>query len=150
MGANLSSKGGRGRGYRTNQFSEINVTPFVDVMLVLLIIFMVTAPMMTSGVTVDLPDSAAAPIKGNDEPLTISIKSSGDVYIQESLTKLEDLAPKLEAILGEKKDSRIFIRGDKNVDYGTVMKVVGEVNAGGFFKVALISEQGESASKRKK
>jgi len=148
MGANLS-KGGRGRGYRQNQFSEINVTPFVDVMLVLLIIFMVTAPMMTTGVTVDLPESAAAPVKGQDEPLTISIKSTGTVYIADNLTKLEDLAPKLKAILGEKKDSRIFIRGDKNVDYGKVMKVVGEVNQAGFFKVALISEQASPASKRK-
>ena len=146
MGANLS-KGGRGRGYRQNQFSEINVTPFVDVMLVLLIIFMVTAPLMTTGVTVDLPDSAAAPIKGQDEPLTISIKNTGSVYIADNMTKMDDLAPKLKAILGEKKDSRIFIRGDKKVDYGVVMKVVGEVNAAGFFKVALISEQ--TTAKRK-
>lgn len=146
MGANLS-KGGRGRGYRQNQFSEINVTPFVDVMLVLLIIFMVTAPLMTTGVTVDLPDSAAAPIKGQDEPLTISIKNTGSVYIADNMAKMDDLAPKLKAILGEKKDSRIFIRGDKKVDYGVVMKVVGEVNAAGFFKVALISEQ--TTAKRK-
>lgn len=148
MGANLS-KGGRGRGYRQNQFSEINVTPFVDVMLVLLIIFMVTAPMMTTGVTVDLPDSAAAPVPGQDEPLTISIKSTGSVYIGENMTKIADVAPKLKAILGEKKDSRIFIRGDKSVDYGVVMKVVGEVNQAGFFKVALISEQATSSAKRK-
>lgn len=141
MGANLGSKGGRGRGYRKNQFNEINVTPFVDVMLVLLVIFMVTAPMLTTGVTVDLPESSAAPIKGQDEPLSISIKKNGDIYIQDHKTKISDLGAKLKAILGEKSDSRIFVRGDKNVDYGRVMKVIGAVNSAGFLKVALVSEQ---------
>ncbi len=141
MGASLESKGGRGRGYRRNQFTEINITPFVDVMLVLLVIFMVTAPMMTTGVPVDLPESTASPIAGKDEPLTISIKKNGSIYLQDNKIKLNELAPKLIAISGEKKDTRIFVRGDKNIDYGKVMKVVGEVNSAGFLKVALVSEQ---------
>lgn len=140
MGANLSS-GGRGRGYRRQQFTDINVTPFVDVMLVLLIIFMVTAPMLTAGVTVDLPKSDAQPLPGTDEPLSVSIEKDGDIFIQETKVKLEDLAEKLTAIVGEKKDTRIFVRGDEGIDYGTVMQVIGVINRAGLLKVALVSEQ---------
>ena len=139
MGANLSP-GGRGRGYRKQQFSEINVTPFVDVMLVLLIIFMVTAPMLTAGVAVDLPDSSAKPVPGTDEPLSVSVTKNGDIFIQETKVELEDLHAKLGAIVGEKKDTRIFVRGDKSIDYGIVMRVIGEISAGGYNKVALITE----------
>lgn len=121
--------------------SEINVTPFVDVMLVLLVIFMITAPMMTAGVNVDLPQSSAKAIKGSDEPLAVSIKTNGDIYIQKSKTDLDELAKKVAAIAGENKDIRIFIRGDKEVDYGRVMQAVGEINAAGYGKVSLITEQ---------
>lgn len=120
--------------------AEINVTPMVDVILVLLIIFMVTSPLMVAGVTVDLPETTAAPMTGQDEPISVTVDSSGDVYIQETKIKKEELATKLQAIVGEKKDSRIFVRGDKTIDYGKVMEVVGAVNAAGFTKVALLTE----------
>lgn len=125
---------------RSQPFCEINITPMVDVMLVLLVIFMVAAPMMTSGVSVDLPKSNASPIGGQDEPLSISISSKGKLYIQKTPIKLEDLQKKLKLLIGEKKDTRIFIRGDKTVDYGKVMAAVGEINAAGYTKVALITE----------
>ena len=147
MGANLS-RGGRGRGYRKQQFTEINVTPLVDVMLVLLIIFMVTAPMLTAGVTVDLPESSASPVPGQDEPLAVSIKADGSIYIQETKVELEGLRDKLQAIVGEKTETRIFVRGDKTVDYGFVMRVIGEINAAGLLKVALITEQQQGGSAR--
>jgi len=117
------------------------VTPFVDVMLVLLIIFMVTAPMLTAGVTVDLPKSDAQPLPGTDEPLSVSVDKKGDIYIQETKVKMGELAEKLTAIVGEKKDTRIFVRGDAGIDYGRVMEVIGVINRAGLLKVALVSEQ---------
>ena len=151
MGASLGSKqsGNRRRNNRQSAFAEINVTPMVDVMLVLLVIFMVAAPMMTTGVTVDLPKTAAAPVAGQDEPLTVSVKRDGKVFIQETLTPLKSLQAKLAAIAGEKKDTRIFVRGDKSVDYGKIMQVVGEINAAGFTKVALITETGDDLAQGK-
>ena len=145
MGASLGGNGGgrRGRRGQNGGFSEINVTPFVDVMLVLLIIFMVAAPMMTAGVQVDLPESAASPISGQDEPLTITVQHSGVVYIQETAVPTEELGAKLAAILQEKKDTRIFVKGDTKVSYGTMMQVVGEINAAGFTKVALLTVPGK-------
>ncbi len=141
MGAHLSSGGGR-RKRRGNagRFSEINVTPLVDVMLVLLVIFMVTAPMMTAGVEVELPDSKAGSVQGNDEPISISIQPGGVVYINKSKIQEESLIPKLKAVAGEKFDTRIFVRADHTVDYGQVMRVVGEISYAGFKKVALITE----------
>ena len=136
MGMAMKRRSGR----RAARFSEINITPMVDVMLVLLVIFMVAAPMMTSGVSVDLPKSNAAPVTGQDEPLSITITSSGKIYLQKSAIELKDLQAKLISIAGEKKDTRIFVRGDKMVDYGKVMQAVGEINAAGFTKVALITE----------
>ncbi|MEQ1790643.1 MAG: protein TolR [Rickettsiales bacterium] len=152
MGANLgrNSKNGRGRRNRSDSFSEINITPMVDVMLVLLIIFMVTAPMMTSGVTVDLPQASSSPIAGQDEPLAVSVKENGDIYIQETKVPMDELQAKLTAIIGQKKDTRIFIRGDKNIDYGKVMQVVGEINSAGFSKVALITDTGSTSTSKKK
>jgi biopolymer transport protein TolR len=135
-----SSKASKRRTVRSNAFSDINITPMVDVMLVLLIIFMVAAPMMTSGVNVDLPKSSAAPVAGQDEPLAVSITANGKIYIQKTRVELKDLQTKLKAITSEKKDTRIFVRGDKTVDYGRIMQVVGEINAAGFGKVALITE----------
>ena len=132
---------------RSRLMSEINVTPFVDVMLVLLIIFMVTAPMMTVGVPVDLPKTSAGPITDNQEPLTISVNSAGEIFIQETKVDLATLVPKLQAITGEKPDTRIFVRGDRKVDYGTVMQVMGTITAAGFSKVALLADMPETQKK---
>jgi len=146
MGASIG--GGNSRRNRRNRgqrFAEINITPMVDVMLVLLIIFMVAAPMMTSGVTVDLPKSNASPIAGQDEPLTVSITASGQVFVQKTEVPLNALQEKLKAIVGEKKDTRVFVRGDKNVDYGKIMQVVGELNTVGLHKIALITDAGSAA-----
>jgi biopolymer transport protein TolR len=131
-------RGGR-RSYRP--MSEINVTPFVDVMLVLLIIFMITAPLLTVGVQVDLPKTSAKSIAGKDEPLTITVKKEGQIYLQETELELDALAPRLQAITGNNPDVRIFVRGDKAVNYGLVMEVMGTINRAGFKKVALITEQ---------
>ena len=120
----------------------------VDVMLVLLVIFMVAAPMMTTGVTVDLPQAKAAPIAGQDEPLSISVTADGKIFVQKTQVPLKDLQAKLQAITGEKSDTRIFVRGDKSVDYGKIMQVVGEVNAAGFNKVALVTETGSSSDRK--
>lgn len=138
MGAAIGPrKGGRGR---HRPVSDINVTPMVDVMLVLLIIFMVTAPLLTAGVQVDLPKTDAAPIKGDDQPLSVSIDAHGDIWIQETKVSLEELAPKLKAITAQKPETRIFIRGDKGIDYGRVMEVMGNLGSAGFTKVALVTE----------
>ena len=120
--------------------SEINVTPFVDVMLVLLIIFMVTAPLLTVGVQVDLPESNADSIQTNDEPLEITISKNGDIFIQETEIELKELVPKLTAITNNKLDTKIYVRGDAIIDYGRVMRVLGELSGSGFTKVALITK----------
>jgi biopolymer transport protein TolR len=125
---------------RRSLMGEINVTPFVDVMLVLLIVFMVTAPLLTAGVTVDLPETTAAPLPGQDEPLSVSINQAGEVYLQDSAIALEQLGPRLQAITERNPDTRIFVRGDKVIDYGRVMTVVGAIHAAGFTKVALVTE----------
>ncbi len=139
-GGSGGRRGARGRTRASGGFHEINVTPFVDVMLVLLIIFMVAAPMMTTGVTVDLPKTKSSSVPGNDEPLSITIKSDGSVYVQNTQVEVSELGAKLQAILGEKHDTRIFVRGDTTIDYGTVMKVVGEVSSAGYSKVALLTD----------
>ena len=120
--------------------SEINVTPFVDVMLVLLIVFMVTAPLLTVGVQVDLPESAADSLPDDQEPLTISINSKGEIYIQEHQVTYQKMVPKLLAIAKNRTDTRIYVRGDKNINYGRVLEVMGTLSGAGFSKVALISE----------
>ncbi len=135
------------RRYRQNRFNDINVTPMVDVMLVLLIIFMVTAPMLTTGVTVDLPDSNAAALPGQDEPLTISIQKNGQLYIQDTKISPKSLTAKLKAIVGEKTDTRIFVRADAQLDYGTVMTIVGNISNAGFTKVALVTETTDDGKK---
>lgn len=143
MGASMPGGGGRNRRGSRNSggFSEINVTPFVDVMLVLLIVFMVAAPMMTSGVQVDLPKSKATPVAGTDEPLSVTVRKDGSIFIQNTQTTIEELGPKLQSVLGEKKETRIFVRGDTAIDYGQVMRVIGEINNAGFSKVALLTDQ---------
>jgi len=119
---------------------EINVTPFVDVMLVLLIIFMVTAPMLTSGVPIELPETKGQQLQTNKDPVTLSVDRSGKVFIQETEIKLDDIAPKLKAIAKNGYDEQIFVRGDKGVAYGVVMRVMGRISAGGFRKVSLVTE----------
>ncbi len=147
MGNNNQNKRRRAR---AQPFSEINITPMVDVMLVLLVIFMVAAPMMTTGVSVDLPQTKSTPVSGQDEPLAISVTADGKVFVQKQEVPLEALQAKLKAITGEKKDTRIFVRGDKNIDYGKIMAVVGEVNAAGFSKVALITDVGNAGGEEKR
>ena len=123
--------------------SEINVTPMVDVMLVLLIIFMVTAPLLTVGVPIDLPETKAASLDQADkEPLAVSVNTKGQVFLQTSEIKLEELVPKLKAITEARggNDERIYVRGDKSVDYGTVMKVMGRLSAAGYRRIALVTE----------
>jgi biopolymer transport protein TolR len=138
----ISTKRKKGR---AQPFCEINITPMVDVMLVLLVIFMVAAPMMTTGVSVDLPSSNASAIGGQDEPLSVTIAADGKIYLQKTPIELKDLQLKLRLVTKEKKDTRIFVRGDRAVDYGKVMQAVGEINAAGYNKVALITESVASA-----
>ncbi|MFY9590285.1 protein TolR [Rickettsia endosymbiont of Halotydeus destructor] len=137
MAIKLTASGNR-RNKRT-LVSEINVTPLVDVMLVLLIIFMVTSPMLVSGINVDLPETNSSPISGQDEPLVVSINNKGEVFLLETPIERKSLTAKLANITKEKKETRIFVRGDKNISYGEVVEVVAEIHAAGFSRVALIS-----------
>ena len=121
--------------------SEINVTPMVDVMLVLLIIFMVTAPLLTVGVQVDLPKTKSSIIRGDDEPIAITITAEGQVYLQETEIELSGLLSRLNAITSNNPDVRIFVRGDSSVNYGRIMEVMGTINAAGYGKVALVTQQ---------
>lgn len=120
--------------------SQINVTPFVDVMLVLLVIFMITAPLLTVGVQVDLPETKAGLITGDDEPLSISITRDNVIFLQETEVELDELVPKLMAISERRTDMRIFLRADSEISYGRVMVVMGTVNRAGFKKVALVTK----------
>jgi biopolymer transport protein TolR len=133
---------GKRRHRRRPVMSEINVTPMVDVMLVLLIIFMVSAPLLTVGVPIDLPQSQAANLEQEREPLAISINVKGQVFLQNTEIKLEELVPKLKAITDARggAEERIYVRGDKSVDYGTMMRVMGRLNAAGFRRVGLVTE----------
>ena len=141
MNVSGSSTGGRRRGRRHQPMHEINVTPFVDVMLVLLIIFMVSAPLLTVGVPIDLPQSQADPLEGDTEPLTISITPDGVVFLQETEVGLEELIARLTAIAEAGYDQRIYVRGDANADYGTVMRVMGRLNGAGFNRIGLVTTQ---------
>jgi biopolymer transport protein TolR len=146
MAIDLGNGGGSagripGARYRRAQISQINVTPMVDVMLVLLVVFMITAPLMTVGVPVDLPKTASSRIVGQDEPLVVSVASDGRLYLQDSEISLEALVPRLAAITENRKDARIFLRGDRAIAYGQVMAVMGAMNQAGFHRVALITEQ---------
>ena len=131
---------------RYRPLSEINVTPLVDVMLVLLIIFMVTAPLMTSGVSVDLPKTDAKPLDNDSQPLTVTINSTGKIFLQDQEVELAALVTKLQAIAENKQDRRIFVRGDKDLAYGRIMEVMGTITQGGFTKVALLAEQPSTPS----
>ena len=121
--------------------SEINVTPFVDVMLVLLIIFMVAAPLLTVGVPIDLPETRANSLNSDTQPITISVNEAGEIYLQETQIPLDEVVPKLEAIAQTGYEERIYIRGDRNADYGTVMAVMGRINQAGFRNLGLVTLQ---------
>ena len=136
--------GRRHRGRRQAMMAEINVTPMVDVMLVLLIIFMVAAPMLTVGVPIDLPESRAKAMNQQKDPLTVSVNSKGQIFLQNSEIKLDELVPKLKAVAEAGAEERLFVRGDKAVDYGTVMRVMGRLAEAGYRKVALITEVEQS------
>ena len=144
MSANGLSSSGRRFNKRTGgvyqPMAEINVTPFVDVMLVLLIVFMVTAPLLTVGVSIDLPETRAQQLQGDKDPLAISIKEDGSVYLQSTEIAIDELVAKLLAIAENGYQERIFVRGDKNVNYGHVMRVMGTINDAGFRRVALVTE----------
>src|SRR5882724_986794 len=133
-----SSRGQRGR--RGRPMSEINVTPFVDVRLVLLIVFMVTAPLLTVGVPVDLPQTRARLLGQDREPIAVSIDGSGKIFLQNTPITAEELVPKLTAISENGYNQRIFVRGDKTVDYGKVMEVMGLLNAAGFTRIGLVTD----------
>jgi biopolymer transport protein TolR len=135
--------GGSRRRRRRAIMSEINVTPFVDVMLVLLIVFMVSAPLLTVGVPIDLPQSKAKALEQNNAPLAISINQQGQIFLQNDEIKLDDLLPKLKAIIdarGGTSNDLIYIRGDKTVAYGTMMRVMGRISGAGYHRVALVTE----------
>ncbi len=125
---------------RTRPMSEINVTPFVDVMLVLLIVFMVTAPLLTVGVPVDLPKTKAQALSQEREPLSVTIKRGGRIYLQNAPIAEEELVPKLTAIAANGYDQRIFVRGDRSVDYGEVMEVMGLLSSAGFTHIGLVTD----------
>jgi biopolymer transport protein TolR len=140
MGAKLQ---GRSRGRRSSAvMSDINVTPFVDVMLVLLVIFMVTAPLLTAGVQVDLPRAEAKAISQNDNaPLEVSVDRKGTLYVGENRVEMARMKAQLAAIAAEAPDRRVYIRADQGLDYGRVMEVMAAVSGAGFTKIALISDQ---------
>jgi len=135
-----AARGPRGGGRRGRPMSEINVTPFVDVMLVLLIVFMVTAPLLTVGVPVDLPQTRAKSLGEDREPLAVTVDKDGGIFLQNSPIGIDDLVPKLMAISENGYNQRIFVRGDKAVDYGKVMEVMGLLNAAGFTRIGLVTD----------
>ena len=120
--------------------SEINVTPFVDVMLVLLIVFMVTAPLLTVGIPVDLPKVKASALTDQKDPIEITVKLDGAVYLGESLVEVENLIPRLNAITDQNTEARIYVRGDRVVAYGRVMEIMSIINSAGYIKVALVAQ----------
>ncbi len=149
MAGGIRKKSGRGRGARGGQrMSEINVTPFVDVMLVLLIVFMVAAPLLTVGVPVKLPKTAANPLPAEErEPVTVNVDLDGQIYLQGDLVEPVDLTARLAAIASERgADERVFLRADRGVGYGRVMEVMGTLNAGGFGNIGLVTDPGGQAA----
>jgi biopolymer transport protein TolR len=138
MAANIQ---GRSTGRKRKRLmSEINVTPMVDVMLVLLIIFMITSPMLVAGIEVDLPKTDSAAVSGQFKPLVITVNKYGKLFLVETKIEPKDLAAKLNEVTKEKTDTRIFVQGDKNVSYGTVIDVMARIHNAGFTKVALVSD----------
>jgi biopolymer transport protein TolR len=138
--------GGKFRRRRYIPIAEINVTPLVDVMLVLLVIFMITAPLLQVGVPVDLPKTSAQQVGGKDEPLVVSVNSKDEVFLGETKYELNELSDKLKAVHDEKPDQRVFIRGDKTINYGRMMEVMGVVIDSGFRQLGLLGEQAQGAA----
>jgi biopolymer transport protein TolR len=142
-GAPVANAGGgafrRRRRKRARVISEINVTPFVDVMLVLLIVFMVSAPLLTAGVPVDLPEAPAKPLTVEKQPITVTVDQGGNVYIGESPVTVDELVPKLTAATAGGLDERIYVRGDRTASYGAIMKVMGTINGAGFKNIGLVA-----------
>jgi biopolymer transport protein TolR len=133
---------GKRKHHRRRVMSEINVTPMVDVMLVLLIIFMVSAPLLTVGVPIDLPQSQAKSLDQDKEPLTVSVNDKGQIFLQNSEIAVDDLIPKMQAVAQARggTEARVYVRGDRKVDYGTMMRVMGRLSSAGFHRVALVTE----------
>jgi biopolymer transport protein TolR len=144
MGASVKSAhqetGRRRRGRKHAPMSEINVTPMVDVMLVLLIIFMVSAPLLQVGVPIELPQSKGQQLESKKTPLILSVKQNGDVFIADAAVPLAELGTKLKAMTKDNLDEQVFVRGDKGVDYGAILKVMGEINGSGFRKISLVGQ----------
>ena len=134
----LSSRSGRRR-QRARPMSEINVTPFVDVMLVLLIVFMVTAPLLSAGVPVNLPEANAKPLAIDKEPVSVTVDGDGRVFIKDTEVPIDELVGRLSDALGGDLDQRIYIRGDRSVSYGAIMRVMGDINGAGFRNIGLVS-----------
>ena len=144
MSVGAAGRGGRGhrrRGRHHGLISEINVTPFVDVMLVLLIIFMVAAPLLTVGVPIDLPETRANAMNPETQPITISVNENGQIYLQETEIPLDEVVAKLNAIATTGYEERIYVRGDKTTNYGTVMQVMARIQAAGYTKIGLVTLQ---------
>ena len=142
MAMSIGPRGSHRRKFRP--MADINVTPMVDVMLVLLVIFMVTAPLLTSGVPVDLPKTQAGQLKGDDQPLSVSIDKQGRIFLQDTEVQIDELSPRLKAITAAKPDTRIFVKGDSGINYGRVMEVMGQLGAAGFPHVALLTQPAPS------
>ena len=134
----LRSRSGRRR-QRARPMSDINVTPFVDVMLVLLIVFMVTAPLLSAGVPVNLPEANAKPLAIDKEPVAVTIDADGKVFLKDAEVPLDELTTKLSEAVGGNFDQRIYIRGDRSVSYGAIMRVMGDINGAGFRNIGLVS-----------
>jgi biopolymer transport protein TolR len=141
LGGGSGAGGKRRRRGRKMPIADINMTPFIDVMLCLLIIFMVAAPLLTAGVPLDLPQSQANALNSDKEPLTVSVDGKGEIYLQETKVALDEVVSKLTSIAQQGYEERVFVRGDKTVNYGQVMQVMGRISGAGFKKVALVTEQ---------
>ncbi|MBI1180016.1 MAG: protein TolR [Alphaproteobacteria bacterium] len=147
MGAEVGTRV-RGRKARYQPMAQINVTPFVDVMLVLLIIFMVTAPLLSTGVKVDLPQTKAKPLSEEAKPLSVSLRADGSIYVQDSEVEMNTLIERLRAIADVSKDTRIFVRADEKLPYGRVMQVMGAISGAGFNRVALVTQPVKGAGSK--
>ena len=147
MGMSIGQTGGRGgrghrrRGRHHKLVSEINVTPFVDVMLVLLIIFMVAAPLLTVGVPIELPETQARALNAETQPITVSVNREGQIFLQETEIAIDEIVPKLQAIAKTGYEERIFVRGDRDADYGTVMRVMARISSAGYRNLGLVTLQ---------
>jgi len=142
--------GARARGYAARRkyspMAEINVTPMVDVMLVLLVIFMVTAPLLTVGVPVDLPKTKAAAMNNDDKPLVVSVKKDGTIFLQDTQIEMDSLGPRLAAITANKPDTTVYVRADKDINYGVFAQVLAELQANGITKIGLVNDSKDTST----